>query len=106
MARISDAGGYVKSDLVNGSVYYHSFILTKGLKRSLSGKLAVSRALGDFRFKKDSSLSPQAQIITANPDVTYREVMEDDEFFVLASDGKSRVLIARTHDNIFLTVLY
>jgi len=53
----------------------------------VNGNLALSRALGDFEFKKNYSLSPQAQIITANPDVTCHEIMEDDEFFVLACDG-------------------
>ena len=56
-------------------------------KRLLSDNLALSRALGDFRYKKNSSLSPQAQIVTADPDVTCHEIMEDDEFIVLASDG-------------------
>ena len=54
-ARILNAGGYVGSGRVNGS-------------------LALSRALGDFRYKRNSSLGPQAQIITANPDVTCHEV--------------------------------
>ena len=70
----------------------------------LSGNLAQSRALGDFEYKKNDSLSPQAQIITANPDVTCHEIKEDDEFLVLACDGdyvSLRPLI--TH---FLTVIY
>jgi len=67
-ARISKAGGYVEFGRVNGN-------------------LALSRALGDFDFKKNYSLSPQAQIITADPDVTCHEIKEDDEFFVLACDG-------------------
>ena len=81
------AGGFVESGRVNGSVHSHSFILVIGLKRLLSGNLALSRALGDFEYKKNSSLSPQAQIITADPDLTCHEIMEDDEFFVLACDG-------------------
>lgn len=67
-ARISSAGGFVESGRVNGD-------------------LALSRALGDFQFKKNGSLGPQAQIITANPDVTCHEIAKDDEFFVLACDG-------------------
>jgi len=67
-ARISSAGGYVEFGRVNGN-------------------LALSRALGDFEFKKNYSLTPQAQIITANPDVTCHEITEDDEFLVLACDG-------------------
>jgi len=51
------------------------------------GNLALSRALGDFEFKKNYSLGPEAQIITANPDITCHEISEDDEFLVLACDG-------------------
>jgi protein phosphatase 2C family protein 2/3 len=67
-ARISGAGGYVEFGRVNGN-------------------LALSRALGDFQFKKNYSLGPQAQIITADPDVTCHEITEEDEFLVIACDG-------------------
>jgi len=67
-ARILAAGGYVNDDRVNGN-------------------LALSRALGDFQYKKNSSLGPEAQMITADPDVTCHEITEEDEFFVLACDG-------------------
>ena len=56
-------------------------------QRSLLENLALSRSLGDFRYKKNDSLGPEAQIVTANPDVTCHEIKEDDEFFVLACDG-------------------
>ncbi|CAA7261515.1 unnamed protein product [Cyclocybe aegerita] len=67
-ARISGAGGYIEYGRVNGN-------------------LALSRALGDFEFKKNYGLPPEAQIITANPDVTCHEITEEDEFLVLACDG-------------------
>jgi serine/threonine protein phosphatase PrpC len=51
------------------------------------GNLALARALGDFEFKKNYSLTPDKQIITSNPDVTVHDITEDDEFFVLACDG-------------------
>jgi protein phosphatase PTC2/3 len=54
------------------------------------GKLAVSRALGDFKFKKNKSLIPEDQIITANPEVTVHDITKEDEFLVLASDGTFR----------------
>jgi serine/threonine protein phosphatase PrpC len=54
-----------------------------------SGNLALSRALGDFEFKKNYSLSPEKQIITADPDITVHEITEDDEFLVVACDGQS-----------------
>ena len=47
----------------------------------------MSRALGDFALKKDSSLSPEAQIITADPEVKCHELTEEDEFLVMACDG-------------------
>ncbi|KAF9533253.1 phosphatase 2C-like domain-containing protein [Crepidotus variabilis] len=67
-ARISGAGGYIEYGRVNGN-------------------LALSRALGDFEFKKNYSLGPEAQIITANPDVTCHEITEEDEFLIIACDG-------------------
>jgi protein phosphatase PTC2/3 len=44
----------------------------------------------------NDALGPQDQMITANPDVTCHEIMEDDEFLVLACDGDlGSPLIAR-----------
>ncbi|KAH1544796.1 Protein phosphatase type 2C 3 [Aspergillus fumigatus] len=67
-ARISAAGGFVDFGRVNGN-------------------LALSRAIGDFEFKKSPELSPEQQIVTAYPDVTVHEVTDDDEFLVIACDG-------------------
>ncbi|EED23950.1 protein phosphatase 2C, putative [Talaromyces stipitatus ATCC 10500] len=67
-ARISAAGGFVDFGRVNGN-------------------LALSRAIGDFEFKKSAELSPEQQIVTAYPDVTTHEITEDDEFLVIACDG-------------------
>ncbi|EEQ86885.2 protein phosphatase [Blastomyces dermatitidis ER-3] len=67
-ARISAAGGFVDYGRVNGN-------------------LALSRALGDFEFKKSADLAPEQQIVTAYPDVTTHEITEDDEFLVIACDG-------------------
>jgi serine/threonine protein phosphatase PrpC len=68
-ARISAAGGFVDFGRVNGN-------------------LALSRAIGDFEFKKSADLSPEQQIVTAFPDVITHEVSSDDEFLVIACDGK------------------
>ena len=51
------------------------------------GNLALSRALGDFKYKKNKSLIPEKQIITANPEVTVHDITDEDEFLVLACDG-------------------
>ncbi|KAK3216026.1 hypothetical protein GRF29_8g1935095 [Pseudopithomyces chartarum] len=67
-ARIQAAGGFVDFGRVNGN-------------------LALSRAIGDFEFKKSAELPPEQQIVTAYPDVEIHDISEDDEFLVLACDG-------------------
>lgn len=68
-ARITAAGGFVDFGRVNGN-------------------LALSRAIGDFEFKKSAELAPEQQIVTAYPDVVVHEMSDDDEFLVIACDGK------------------
>lgn len=53
------------------------------------GNLALSRAIGDFEFKKNYALAPERQIITADPDIIMHELTSEDEFLVLACDGAS-----------------
>ena len=67
-SRICAAGGFVDFGRVNGN-------------------LALSRAIGDFEFKKSAELPPEQQIVTAYPDVTEHEITDDDEFLVIACDG-------------------
>ncbi|KAF2398959.1 protein phosphatase [Trichodelitschia bisporula] len=67
-ARIVAAGGFVDFGRVNGN-------------------LALSRAIGDFEFKKSADLPPELQIVTAFPDVTVHTISDDDEFLVVACDG-------------------
>lgn len=69
-ARISAAGGFVDFGRVNGN-------------------LALSRAIGDFEFKKSAELAPEQQIVTAFPDVVIHDVSDDDEFLVIACDGEN-----------------
>jgi len=66
--RVVAAGGYVEFGRVNGN-------------------LALSRALGDFEYKKNRSLPAEDQIITCNPDVSEHNITEEDEFLVVACDG-------------------
>jgi hypothetical protein len=80
-ARISAAGGFVDFGRVNGN-------------------LALSRAIGDFEFKKSPELSPEQQIVTAYPDVTVHELTEDDEFLVIACDGGFPLNFAALFDNL------
>lgn len=84
-ARISAAGGFVDFGRVNGN-------------------LALSRAIGDFEFKKSPELSPEQQIVTAYPDVTVHDVTDDDEFLVIACDGTSDFIFQ--HDLSTVALLY
>jgi len=68
MSRIIQAGGFVQFGRVNGN-------------------LALSRAFGDFDFKRNPELPPEQQIVTSNPEITERPITPDDEFVVLACDG-------------------
>jgi len=52
----------------------------------ISGDLAVSRGLGDFRFKKN--LSPSEQIVTCIPEISIHKRSDDaDQFVVMGCDG-------------------
>lgn len=67
-ARIIAAGGYIEYGRVNGN-------------------LALSRALGDFEYKKNPRLPAEAQIITCDPEIMVHDVTDEDEFLILACDG-------------------
>jgi len=67
-SRICRAGGWVEYNRVNGN-------------------LALSRALGDFVFKRNSAVPAEEQMVIAVPDVEVREITEDWEFIILACDG-------------------
>ncbi|KAI9250296.1 phosphatase 2C-like domain-containing protein [Sporodiniella umbellata] len=55
--------------------------------KRVNGTLALSRALGDFKFKRAYHLSPEKQAVTAYPDIQEYELTKEDEFMVLACDG-------------------
>ncbi|CCF60774.1 hypothetical protein KAFR_0L01640 [Kazachstania africana CBS 2517] len=68
-SRIVAANGFVEMDRVNGN-------------------LALSRAIGDFEFKSNSTLLPHEQIVTALPDILEHKINYDhDDFIILACDG-------------------
>ncbi|WWC60621.1 uncharacterized protein I303_103195 [Kwoniella dejecticola CBS 10117] len=67
-ARITSAGGFVEFGRVNGN-------------------LALSRAIGDFEFKQNYSLTPEKQIVTADPEIITHKIDGEEEFLVLACDG-------------------
>jgi len=86
--RIENAGSMVKFNRVNGD-------------------LAVSRALGDFVYKRCDSVVAEEQAVTAFPEVIIEQRKpEEDEFIVLACDGiwdvmSSQEVVDKVHD--FLT---
>jgi protein phosphatase 1G len=84
--RIRSAGGYIQIGRVNGT-------------------LNLSRAIGDMEFKQNKFLTPDKQILTANPDINTVELSDDDDFLVLACDGiwdcmSSQQLVDFIHERI------
>lgn len=67
-ARIEAAGGYVSMRRVNDD-------------------LAVSRALGDFAYKRTDSLPAKDQMVTAYPDIEIAERDGKEQFLLLCCDG-------------------
>jgi serine/threonine protein phosphatase PrpC len=56
--------------------------------KRVDGDLAVSRALGDFQFKTSSTLPPEQQKVSPEPDIIVHERVDtSDEFLLLACDG-------------------
>ncbi|GJQ76399.1 hypothetical protein Trydic_g2115 [Trypoxylus dichotomus] len=54
----------------------------------VNGNLAVSRALGDFQYKKSEDRGPCEQLISPEPEIFVRDRDDGlDEFLVLACDG-------------------
>jgi protein phosphatase 1G len=66
--RILRAGGFVADGRVNGS-------------------LNLSRALGDMEYKRATELGPEAQAVTALPEIRIEQLQEGDDFLLLACDG-------------------
>ena len=68
-SRIERAGGTVMMQRVNGS-------------------LAVSRALGDFDYKRAADLPATEQLVSPEPELTVQDrELSTDEFLLLACDG-------------------
>ena len=67
-ARICSSGGFVKSGRV-------------------MGELAVSRALGDYAYKKNPGKGPDRQPVSCDPEIRIHTRCAGDETLVLACDG-------------------
>lgn len=76
MERINKAGGCVMEQRCpHGSLY------------RVNGDLSLSRAIGDLRYKQNSLLRAQDQLITCTPEVHAYTRQPNDEFMVIACDG-------------------
>ena len=64
------------------------FIIVSHYRKRVDGDLAVSRAFGDFDYKKRDDLAPKDQKISCHPDIRVqaRDPSQDD-VLVLACDG-------------------
>jgi serine/threonine protein phosphatase PrpC len=65
------------------------------------GNLALTRAIGDFKYKRNPDIPPEKQVITALPDVMVHKICDDDEFLVIACDGTATSIFK----NFKLTIL-
>lgn len=70
-SRIKAAGGCVRGDR----------------PPRIDGDLAVSRGLGDFKYKADRRLPPSAQKVTCEPDVYEVSGLQSGALVILACDG-------------------
>ena len=73
--RIENAGKWV-DDEENGM----------GTNR-VNGQLAVSRSIGDHKYKDNADIPWDEQAVTACPDIRVFERTPEDEFFINACDG-------------------
>lgn len=51
------------------------------------GNLNLSRSIGDLEYKKNNAIPQKDQMITAYPEVRIENLVEGDQFLVLACDG-------------------
>jgi serine/threonine protein phosphatase PrpC len=70
--RIKKAGGFVLNPEDGGRV---------------DGNLSLSRALGDFAYKRNKKLKPSEQKISCEPEVRHHRLDPNDSFLVLGCDG-------------------
>ena len=73
--RIHNAGGYVSEGRVNDN-------------------LNLTRAIGDLEYKKNASLKPEQQIISAFPDVVVKTIDKNLNFMLVGCDGIWETLTA------------
>jgi len=87
LVRITKAGGWV------------------GQTGRINGKLAVSRAIGDFAYKQNRSVPREEQVVSGTPDVRVVERRGDDEFLLIACDGVWDVISSQDAVNLVRSCL-
>ncbi|ODN01649.1 Protein phosphatase 1A [Orchesella cincta] len=90
LSRNGRVGFATKDHIPTNSVEKKRIIQAGGFVRGfrVNGRLAMSRAMGDFEYKTNRSKSPCSQVVIPKPDVTVLERnREADEFMLLACDG-------------------
>jgi serine/threonine protein phosphatase PrpC len=87
LSRIQRSGGFVEEGRVNGM-------------------LALSRALGDFEYKNNSSLPARDQAVSAFPDVRIEPLDPQTQFVLLACDGIWDVKSSQEAVDFLMTKLY
>lgn len=68
------------------------FVAISDSSSRVDGSLAVSRALGDFKYKARSDLPPERQKVIAVPDIKDIPVGKCDDFVAVGTDGVFSVL--------------
>lgn len=49
--------------------------------------ISMSRSFGDFTFKQNANLSQENQMVSCIPEIIVKEIENNDDFIVLATDG-------------------
>lgn len=57
------------------------------IKGRINGDISVSRAIGDFEYKKNSNIGREEQLMIATPEITQRILNEKSEFILMGCDG-------------------
>lgn len=53
----------------------------------VNGELAMSRALGDYQYKRNATLKKDQQMVSCYPDIAVHVRSDDDQLLVIACDG-------------------